>query len=77
MTRELRADQQKRLQHTCSARFAAPAEVSVVLNIVRLKLQQPLKHIDRGGILVHVVPDDHENNYGSKRGVALTESTLN
>ena len=48
-----------------------------MLNVVRLKLQQPLKHIDRGGILVHVVPDDHENNNGSKRGVALTESTLN
>ena len=47
-----------------------------MLNVVGLKLQQPLERIDSGGILVHVVPGDHEDNGSSKCGVARTELTL-
>ena len=47
-----------------------------MLNVVRLKLQQPLESIDGSGILVHVVPGDCEDDGRSQCGFARTELTL-
>jgi hypothetical protein len=39
----------------CSA-FSAPAEIGIVTQVIWLKLQQSLKHINSSGVLLHVVP---------------------
>jgi hypothetical protein len=74
ITRELQQDGLKRRK--IQRALSAPAEIGVVTQVIWLKLQQSLKHINSSGVILHAVPAPHlRTNAALLKGQDLQSGT--